>query len=126
MTKQISAIAVVACIALSSFGMPAALAKQCSAAMPSNPHGRWWSYRLIDGRKCWYEGKPGFSKSLLEWPAQAKAPAQSGSNGELASALTKKPSNPLDSQAGATDSQAGATTDSDTFEAHWRARVEQH
>jgi len=37
----------------------------------------------------------------------------------LASALTKKPSNPL-------DSQAGATTDSDTFEAHWRARVEQH
>jgi hypothetical protein len=41
--------------------------------MPSDVHGHWWSYRLIDGRKCWYEGKPGLSKSLLEWPAQAKS-----------------------------------------------------
>jgi hypothetical protein len=85
--------------------------------MPSNPHGQWWSYRLIDGRKCWYEGKPGLSKSLLEWPAQASA--QPASNGELASPLTEKPNNPL-------DSQAWAPTDSDTFEALWRARVEQH
>src|SRR5258708_12760759 len=91
--------------------MPAALGKKWRGAMQSNPHGRWWSYRLIDGRKCWYEGKPGFSKSLLEWPAQAKAPAQSGSKGEFASALTKKPTNPL-------DSQAGATTHSDTLPPH--------
>jgi len=118
MTKQISAITVATCIALSSLGLSAALAKQqCSAAMPSNPHGQWWSYRLIDGRKCWYEGKPGLSKSLLEWPAQASA--QQASNGELASPLTEKPNNPL-------DSQAWAPTDSDTFEALWRARVEQH
>jgi hypothetical protein len=47
--------------------------QQCSAAMPSNPHGRWWSYRLIDGRKCWYEGKPMLSKALLEWPKEASA-----------------------------------------------------
>src|SRR6516162_9869002 len=74
MTKQISAIAGVACIALSAFGVPAVLAKQqCSAAMPSDVHGHWWSYRLIDGRKCWYEGKPGLSKSLLEWSKQAKS-----------------------------------------------------
>jgi flagellar biosynthesis GTPase FlhF len=71
-TKPILAIAGAACIALSSFGVPPALAKQqCSAAMPSDLHGHWWSYRLIDGRKCWYEGKPGLSKSLLEWPEQA-------------------------------------------------------
>src|SRR5712672_1680810 len=83
---------------------------------PSPPFGdssgQWWSYRLIDGRKCWYEGKPGLSKSLLEWPAQASA--QPASNGELASPLTEKPNNPL-------DSQAWAPTDSDTFEALWRA-----
>src|SRR5882762_1156234 len=95
MTKQISAIAVVACIALSSFGMPAALAKQCSAAMPSNPHGRWWSYRLIDGRKCWYEGKPGFSKSLLEWPKETSE--QPGSSREVTGDVTVTPL--LDSQA---------------------------
>src|SRR5246127_5751747 len=89
--------------------------QQCSAATPS-PHG-FWSWRLIDGRKCWYEGKPGLSKSLLKWPAQA--PVQPASDGELASTPTERPSNPL-------DSQAWAPTDSDTFEALWRARVEQH
>src|SRR5215472_5089009 len=61
--------------ALSSIEVSIAQAKQqCSAATPSNPQGHWWSYRLIDGRKCWYEGKPGLSKSLLEWPADAPAP----------------------------------------------------
>jgi hypothetical protein len=98
-------------------GMQTAQAKQCSAAMPSDPHGRWWSYRLIDGRKCWYEGKPMLSKSLLEWPNQVSA--QPNSNRELASVLTDKPSFPL-------DSQAWAPTDSDSFEARWRARVEKH
>jgi hypothetical protein len=55
--------------------MPNAQAKQqCSAAAPSNPHGRWWSYRLMDGRKCWYEGKPLLSKLGLEWPKDAAQP----------------------------------------------------
>ena len=103
-------IVLAACIAaLSSIGMTTAQAKQqCSVAVPSDTHGQWWSYRLIDGRKCWYEGKPGLSKSLLEWPAQASA--QPASKEELASPLTEKPNNPL-------DSQAWAPTDSDTFEA---------
>jgi hypothetical protein len=82
--------------------------------MPSNPHG-YWSWRLIDGRKCWYEGKRMISKSSLEWSTQA-AP-QSVSDGELASALTEKPGNPL-------DSQARALTDLETFDELWRARVE--
>ena len=111
-------IALAACfVTLLSVGMPNAQAKQqCSAAMPSNPHGHWWSYRLIDGRKCWYEGKPMLSKSLLEWPKEASAQPDSGS--EVTSA-TEKPGNPL-------DSQAWAPKDFDTFEARWRARVEVH
>ena len=92
MTKQISAIAGVACIALSAFGVPAVLAKQqCSAAMPSDVHGHWWSYRLIDGRKCWYEGKPGLSKSLLEWPAQAKSVEPKSVEPRSAEAKTAEP-----------------------------------
>jgi hypothetical protein len=69
MAKQIPSIALAAFIAtLISVGMPIAQAKQqCSASMPSTPQ-RWWSYRFIDGRKCWYKGKPMLSKSLLEWP----------------------------------------------------------
>ena len=119
MRKQLPSIALAACfVTLLSVGMPNAQARQqCSAAMPSNPQGHWWSYRLIDGRKCWYEGKPMLSKSLLEWPKQV--PAQLNSNGELASVLPDKPSSPL-------DSQAWAPTDSDSFEARWRARVEKH
>jgi hypothetical protein len=112
MAKQIPSIALAAFIAtLVSIGMPTAHAKQqCSASMPSNQQ-RWWSYRLIDGRKCWYEGKPMLSKSLLEWPTQASA--QLDPKGELTSA--DKPNDPLNSQAWASDS--------DSFEARWRDRV---
>ena len=117
MTKQIRLIAFAACIVLIlPIGMPTAQAKQCSVAVPSNSHG-YWSWRLIDERKCWYEGKPMLLKSLLEWPAQA--PAQSDSDGGPKSVLTEKPNNPLDSQARALD-------DSDSFEARWRATVGKH
>jgi hypothetical protein len=117
MRKQLPSIALGACfVTLLSVGMPNAQAKQqCSAAMPSNPHGHWWSYRLVDGRKCWYEGKPMLSKSLLEWPKEASA--QPGSSKEVTNVVAEKPGNPL-------DSQAWAPKDSDTFEARWRARIE--
>jgi hypothetical protein len=44
-------------------GMQATEAKQCSAALPSNPQGHW-SYRLIDGRKCWYQGEKQLSEII--------------------------------------------------------------
>ena len=118
MRKQIRSVALAACVvaAFSPVVVLNAQAKQqCSAALPSNPHG-YWSWRLIDGRKCWYEGKPMLSKSSLEWPALASA--QPDSNGEIASALTEKSINPL-------DSQASAPIDLITFDVLWRARVEQ-
>jgi hypothetical protein len=117
MTRQFHAIALAASIAvLSTTAIPVAQAKQqCSAEMPSNPHGHWWSYRLIDGRKCWYEGKPGLSKSLLEWTTSAPpAPAE-----EITRTVPEKPRNPLDAQAWAPSSQTLAPTDPDTFEALW-------
>jgi hypothetical protein len=100
--KPFPCIVLAGCIAaLSSIGMPAAQAKQqCSPAMPSNPHG-YWSWRLIDGRKCWYEGKPGLSKSLLEWPKEPSK--QPGSSREVTGAVSEKPGNPLDSQAEGSD-----------------------
>jgi hypothetical protein len=97
--KPFPSIVLAACIAaLSSIGMTAAQAKQqCSVAVPSDTHGQWWSYRLIDGRKCWYEGKPGLSKLLLEWPKETSE--QPGSSREVTGDVTVKPGNPLDSQA---------------------------
>jgi hypothetical protein len=38
----------------------------CQTSKPAG-HGSW-SWRLIDGRKCWYEGTVGMDKSLLHWP----------------------------------------------------------
>ncbi|RZN20703.1 hypothetical protein CWO90_34130 [Bradyrhizobium sp. Leo121] len=87
--------------------------QQCSAAMPSNPRGQWWSYRLIDGRKCWYAGKPMLSKSLLAWPKEASAAPGSPEAGGV---LIAKTSDPI-------DAQAAALEDSDSFEARWRARI---
>jgi hypothetical protein len=114
--RKLPPIALAAWIAtLLPVGIPNAQAKQqCSAAAPSDPHERWWSYRLIDGRKCWYEGKPMLSKSLLEWPKEPSS--QPAPAGKLTSVATGKPGNPL-------DAQAWALSDPDTFEALWRERV---
>jgi hypothetical protein len=112
--RKLPSIALAACIAALLSEMPNVQAKQqCSAAMPSNPHGRWWSYRLIDGRKCWYEGKPMLSKALLEWPNEASV--QPVSNGKVTGVVTQRFGNPLDAQ---------AQKDADTFEARWRERVD--
>jgi hypothetical protein len=37
--------------------------------------GYHWAWREIDGRRCWYEGKPGLAKSELHWPAPQHAVA---------------------------------------------------
>jgi len=77
---------------------------------------------MIDGRKCWYEGKPMLSKSSLEWSAQPAI--KPDAEEEVASAVTEKPGNPLDAQARAIDSDSRARmVDRDTFDALWRARV---
>ena len=102
--------------ALVPIGMLAAQAKApirvCSASA-SKAQGHW-SWRLIDGRKCWYAGKTMISKSLLKWsaavPAQAKAAAAPPVN-----VATEKRSGPMNAQA--------RMLDDDSFESRWRARV---
>jgi hypothetical protein len=105
MTRQLSSTTLAASVAVLLLGMPEVEAKQqCSAAMPSSQNGKWWSYRLIDGRKCWYEGKPGLSKALLEWPKSASAePSQKDSSQpsrkHVVDAISAKRRSPLDAQA---------------------------
>ncbi|WP_291866491.1 hypothetical protein [Bradyrhizobium sp.] len=93
------------------FSTMPAQAKQCSAERPPNARSHW-SYRLIDGRKCWYEGKPMLSKSLLQWPV-----AQASRTGpdRKPNILPANYRDPLDAQASISD-------DSDGFEARWRSR----
>ena len=114
MKKQIQPVFFGACIAvLFPIGASTAQAIQCSVAVPSNAQ-RHWTYRLIDGRKCWYEGKSMISKSLLQWPAQAAGQPKSAAIPIIA--LTDKRDDPLDSQAWMPD-------EADSFEARWRARA---
>jgi hypothetical protein len=103
--------------ALSSSRISNAESKQlCNAAMPSNPQGHWWSYRIIDGRKCWYEGKPGVSKSLLRWPQEMPSkPAP-----EMVTRIApEQPRTPLESRAWAPNAQS--PVDAETFRERWRA-----
>jgi hypothetical protein len=99
MSKPLQAFALTVCIAaLPSLEMTSVHAKQqCSAAMPPNPQGQWWSYRLINGRKCWYRGKPMLSKALLAWPTER--PPELGSRGEARGVVIAKLGNPLDARA---------------------------
>lgn len=72
MTKQVVWASVVVCSFPLSFliGIESAAAKQCNAAMPSKSKAHW-TYRLIDGRKCWYEGRNSIPKSQLSWSVSA-------------------------------------------------------
>ena len=102
--------------ALVPIGMLTAQAKaqirECIAS-PSKTQGHW-SWRLIDGRKCWYAGKAVISKASLRWataaPAQAKVKVA-----PPVSVVTEKRSDPMNAQA--------RMLDDDSFESRWRARV---
>jgi hypothetical protein len=91
---------VIAVLMIPLFSVSPTQAKQCSTERPANARS-YWSYRLIDGRKCWYEGKPMLSKSLLHWPTTPTAQATSrkpnvtpASQHNLLDAQASMPGNP--------------------------------
>jgi hypothetical protein len=115
MKTRLRSIVLAACaVALLPIEIPHAAAKQQCSSARSAKHGQWWSYRIIDGRKCWYEGKPMLAKSLLEWPKGQSRQANAGA--DITSAMAPRPTNRL-------DVQASAAKEFDTFDARWRARI---
>lgn len=40
----------------------------CTPQYPGRDAPGQWSWRTIDGRKCWYPGKPGLPRERLRWP----------------------------------------------------------
>ena len=119
MKTQILLVFFAACIAaLMPTGVANAKAIECSVARPSSTH-TYWSWRLIDGRKCWYAGKTMISKSLLQWPAKAPVQAKADSVPVKivpVTVATEKRSDPLDAHARLLDY-------ANSFEARWRARA---
>jgi len=125
MTKQIHSIALAARLfpfgMVLLIGMQTAQATQCSTAMPSHPQGHW-SYRLIDGRKCWYQGENNLSKSLLQWPGETSALSPSEKElppykTETTSTVAQKPNNRSDPGDACCRSEI---EDFNSFEARWR------
>jgi hypothetical protein len=54
--------------ARASAARPQVAARSGGTVCQASPgSGGYWTWRLIDGRKCWYEGKPGMSKDNLRW-----------------------------------------------------------
>ena len=114
--------------ALLPINAPAAQIKECRATVPARAQGHW-SWRLIDGRKCWYAGKTVIPKSALRWPAttpaQAKAqekapvvaPAVQAKAAEATTVgvVTEKRSDPMNAQA--------QMIDDDSFESRWQSRA---
>jgi hypothetical protein len=124
MKTQILLVFFAACIAaLMPTGGANAKAVECSVARGSHTQG-YWSWRLIDGRKCWYAGKTMVSKSLLQWPAKASVQAKADTAPVRVTVVpvtvvpvaTEKRSDPL-------DAQARLLEYANSFEARWRARA---
>jgi hypothetical protein len=38
--------------------------------------GRHWAYRIVDGRECWYPGRPGKPKNELSGTAHSRRPKE--------------------------------------------------
>jgi len=124
MKTQLQLVFFVACIAaLIPTGEANAKAMECSAARPSSTQS-YWSWRLIDGRKCWYAGKTMISKSLLQWPTKTSVQAKADPKPARVTVVpvtvvpvaTEKRSDPF-------EAQARLLEYANSFEARWRARA---
>jgi hypothetical protein len=58
--------------ALVMFNCSVAHAVECR---PSKGTDGWYSWRIIDGQKCWYKGRQVLDKTKLHWPMQHFKPA---------------------------------------------------
>ena len=127
MKTQILLVFFAACIAaLMPAGVANAKAMECSVARPSSAHG-YWSWRQIDGRKCWYAGKTMVSKSLLQWPAktpvQAKADTAQVKTDTAPVPVTVVPVTVVRERSDPLDAQARLLDYANSFEVRWRARA---
>lgn len=118
------ALAAIVTGALIPIDAPAAQIRECRAAVPAKAQGHW-SWRLIDGRKCWYAGRTVVAKSSLRWPAAAqakvKAPAEVQARAPTQDRAQAAPVS--DRRSDLMNAQARMLEEPNTFEARWRARV---
>jgi hypothetical protein len=76
------------CVALAtlSASIGAAHAVECRS---EKGEGYPWAWRQIDGKRCWYRGKAGMDKKLLQWSASSGTPAATPRSAAAKSLSTK-------------------------------------
>jgi hypothetical protein len=43
-------------------------------SVPDRADRQWWAWRRVEGKRCWYRGRPGRNRAALRWePAPVKA-----------------------------------------------------
>jgi hypothetical protein len=80
-----------AAIVLAPLCTAANSAVQCKAELPAVRTGHW-SWRIVDGKRCWYPGSPGMDKARLQWPRSAppRAPNDGDSDRTLLESVWPK------------------------------------
>ena len=63
------AVIATACLLLLLAAPSCAAAIECRSSMPAAHAGGHWTWRLVDGRRCWYAGERALDKSRLQWAA---------------------------------------------------------
>jgi hypothetical protein len=66
---------------------------ECKAELPVARTG-FWSWRNIDGKQCWYPGRPGMDKARLQWPRSTPRPDLNASESDRRLLETYWPSLP--------------------------------
>lgn len=68
MLRSVTRATIALCVA---FGVALPTAKAETIQCRASPEAReYWSWREIDGRRCWYKGHRSISKKLLSWDAK--------------------------------------------------------
>jgi hypothetical protein len=70
--NRLCLLSIAAGLFLAPIGTPAFGALECRPE-PALNRGGHWSWRNIDGKRCWYPGQPGMAKANLRW-AQSSPP----------------------------------------------------
>jgi hypothetical protein len=94
------------------FFVSSAQAIECRAELPSH-HTAHWTYRMLEGRKCWYEGRGMVSKALLHWSVSnvsAKPDPEPATSGQSAFSFESEPS-----------CCSRQVDDGESFESRWQA-----
>lgn len=97
----------------------------CASDVPA-ARGGHWHYRIIDGRKCWYQGKPMMPKTSLHWPtssgSEAKV-AEPATEDRGVNAVAKPATDGRNLSAPAKPSTDGRNVSAPTAPAAWPAPV---